>query len=134
MFFPFILIYNKEKKWKKMITIRVYMHWRYIFALCLLICCVYIFKRIIFVFQLQLITIMFWNIFFEGAIWICTYVLKCIFRGSNLKNIYILKCIIWGSNFEKQYFLREQLMFWSVWTIYGCWLVWLLLYIFIAAE
>ena len=29
---------------------------------------------------------MFWNAFSEGAIKICTYVLKCIF---------------WGSNFEK---------------------------------
>ena len=45
-------------------------------------------------------TTMFWNAFFEEAVLKCIYVLKCIFRGSN-------------------YFL-----------IYGCWLVWQLLYVF----
>ena len=52
-------------------------------------------------------------------------------------------CIFWGSNFKEHlfsemYFLREQL-FGSLWLLisvavalcfHGCWLVWLLLYIF----
>ena len=45
---------------------------------------------------------MFWNAFFEGEVLICTNVLKCIFWGSSYYNF----------------------------LIYGCWLVWLLSYVF----
>ena len=72
-----------------------------------LFCYAYIFKRVIFVFPVQLITIMFWNAFFEGAILKNTYVQK---------TTYVLK---WMNNLFK---------------IFGCWLVWLLLYIFMAAD
>ena len=44
----------------------------------------------------------FWNLFFEGAI------LKCL---------YVLKCIFWGSNY-------------FTFFINGSWIVWLLLYVF----
>ena len=64
-------------------------------------------RKVIFVFSLQLITIMSWNVFFEGTILKNTYVLK---------TTYVLK---WMNNLFK---------------IYGCWLVWLLLYIFMAAK
>ena len=47
--------------------------------------------------------LMFWNIFFEGAI---------------LKSTYVLKCIFWGSN---------------LYRIYGCWLLQQLLYTFMVA-
>ena len=46
---------------------------------------------------------MFWNAFFEGVMLKCTHVLKCIFWGSNYFNF----------------------------LIHGCWLVWLLLYVFV---
>ena len=44
----------------------------------------------------------FWNVFFQGATLKCTHVLKYIFSGSNYFNLLIC----------------------------GCWLVWLLLYVF----
>ena len=51
--------------------------------------------------------LMFWNVFFEGAI---------------LKSTYVLKCIFWGRDFLE--FMVAALHF------YGCWIVWLLIYIF----
>ena len=109
-----------------------------------LFCYAYIFKKVIFVFPVQLITIlqqfndkcfemhflreqfkcalMFWNVFFEGAIWRTLMFWNVFFEGAVLKNIffegatYVLKCMN------------------NLFKIYGCWLVWLLLYIFMAAE
>ena len=40
------------------------------------------------------------------------------FEGAISKSTYVLKCIFWGSN---------------LYRIYGCWLVWLLLYTFMVA-
>ena len=61
----------------------------------------------------------FWNAFFERAILKSTFVLKYIFfEGAISKSTYVLKCIFWGSN---------------LYRIYGCWLVWLLLYTFVVA-
>ena len=57
----------------------------------------------------------FWNAFFEGAVLKSNYVLQYIFEEAILKSTYLLKCIFW----ERNYF-----------GVYGCWLVWLLLYIF----
>ena len=90
-----------------------------------LFCYAYIFKKVIFVFPVQLITIlqqfndkcfemhflreqfkcalMFWNTFFERAIWRALKFWNVFFEGAILKNTY---------------FLREQLMFWNVWTTY----------------
>ena len=51
--------------------------------------------------------LMFWNVFFEGAI---------------LKNIYLLKCIFWGSNLWLLISVTAALYF------YGCWIVWLLIF------
>ena len=68
----------------------------------------------------------------------CTYVLKCIFWKSNLKSTYVLKCIFWGSNFEEHVFFEGATYLLkcnnNLFKIYGCWLVWLLLYIFMAAD
>ena len=52
-------------------------------------------------------TPMFWNVFFEGATSKNTYVLKTIHVLKSINNLF---------------------------KIYGCWLVWLLLYIFMAAK
>ena len=82
--------------------------------------------------------------------------------SSSVNCNYILKCIFWGGNLNmhlcfEMYFLREQFrrttIFWNVFfegailkniyvlklmnnsfKISGCWLVWLLLYIFMAPE
>ena len=56
---------------------------------------------------------MFWNLFFEGAIFKSTCVLKHIFEGAIFKSTYVLKCIFWASNFNvhlriEMHFLREQ--------------------------
>ena len=81
---------------------------------------------------------MFWNAFFKRAIWICTYVLKCIFWGINLKSTYVLKCIFWESNFEEHIFFEGATYVLkcmnNLFKIYGYWLVWLLLYIFMAIK
>ena len=106
-------------------------------------CYVYIFKRVIF--------------FFSSSV-NYNYVLKCNFWGCNLNLHSRFKMHFFGEQFEehlcsKMYFLREQfwrtLLFWNVFfegatfvlkfmnnlfKIYVCWLVWLLLYIFMAAE
>ena len=60
---------------------------------------------------------MFWNAFFERAILKCIHVLKYIFWGSNSKCTHVLKRIFWGSNYFN-------------FMIHGCWLVWLLHYVF----
>ena len=97
--------------------------------------------------------------FLREQFWCAPMFLKCIFSGSNFEEHLcsemhflreqfwcapmFLKCIFSGSNFEEHlcsemHFLREQL-FWSLWLLisvaaalcfHGCWLVWLLLYIF----
>ena len=87
---------------------------------------------------------MLWIVLFEGAILMCIRVLKCSFQGSNFNMHLYFQMYFWGSNFEEHlcsemHFFREHL-FWSLWLLinvaaalcfHGCWLVLLLLYIFI---
>ena len=115
------------------------MHWRYIFALCLLICYAYIFKRIIFVFQLQLITIMFWNIFWGSNLnmHLCfeMYFLREQFKEYLYSEMYFLGEQFWKTIFFERatYVLKCMTNLWLLISLaaalyfHGYWIVWLLI-------
>ena len=69
--------------------------------------------------------LMFWNALLEGAILISTYVLKCIFWGSNLMWTCVLKHIYWRSNCFDLWLLISMATAYTfmVAAYCGCWSV-----------
>ena len=115
-----------------------------------LFCYAYIFKKVIFVIPVQLIKILqqLNDKCFEGAIWMRTYVLKCIVWGRNLRTLMfwtvlfegaILKntYFFWGSNLSSEMYEQFIQNLWLLISLtaalyfHGCWIVWLLIYILI---
>ena len=105
------------------------------FALCLSIYYAYIFKRVIFVFQLQLITIMFWGSNLSMHLCFEIYFLIEKFKGYLYPEMYFLREQFWKTIFFERatYVLKCMTNLWLLISLaaalyfHGYWIVWLLI-------